>query len=367
MERFAFVVHPLGDPRRDTARRFPFARFLPVKAVELFLRTLKPFVMSHITGVRSLTGEEAEGWFIACPLSARQMLKLPLDFVYRRLIKCGRMAEEMGAEIIGLGAFSSIVGDAGITVKNNLDIAVTTGNSYTVASSVEALIRAAETLGYDPRNCSAAVVGATGSIGKACSLILRDKVGKLILVGKTKDKVTSLLAEVQAEGQALVEATTEVASIKEADLIISATSAISTVIEPEQLKIGAVLCDVAQPRDVSRRVTEARDDVLVFDGGVIEVPGDVDFGLNFGFPPRMAYACTAETMILALDGRYESFTLGREIQPARVAEIGKLAAKHGFRVVGFRSFNRALSPEDVDEIRKTAARRKAAALKELSR
>ena len=34
--------------------------------------------------------------------------------------------------------------------------------------------------------------------------------------------------------------------------------------------------------------------------------GAVDFHFDFGFPPRTSYACMAETMALALEGRYES-------------------------------------------------------------
>ncbi|HRF93732.1 MAG TPA: hypothetical protein PLZ51_00995, partial [Aggregatilineales bacterium] len=82
-------------------------------------------------------------------------------------------------------------------------------------------------------------------------------------------------------------------------------SAVHAVIEPRHLKPGAVVCDVARPRDVSRLVADQRDDVLVIEGGMVEVPGDVDFHFDFGFPEGKAYACMAETMALALEGRYE--------------------------------------------------------------
>lgn len=46
---------------------------------------------------------------------------------------------------------------------------------------------------------------------------------------------------------------------------------------------------------------------------MIEVPGQPDFHFDFGFPPRMAYACMAETMALALEGRYTDYTIGKDI------------------------------------------------------
>jgi predicted amino acid dehydrogenase len=132
VEKFAFIIHPL-DAKRDIARKFPIAKLFPEKTIEWAMKHKDPFVVSHITGIRSATGAEAEGWFIGCPLTPRQLLELPIDFVWSKLIKAGKMAEELGAGIIGLGAFTSVVGDGGITISKNLDIAVTTGNSYTTA------------------------------------------------------------------------------------------------------------------------------------------------------------------------------------------------------------------------------------------
>jgi len=90
---------------------------------------------------------------------------------------------------------------------------------------------------------------------------------------------------------------------------------------------------------------------------MVEVPGPVDFGFDFGFPPKMAYACMAEVMILALEGRYESYTLGRDITVEQVEEIASLAAKHGFRLGGFRSFEHAVTGEEVESVKENAHRR----------
>jgi len=115
-----------------------------------------------------------------------------------------------------------------------------------------------------------------------------------------------------------------------------------------------VVCDVARPRDVSKRVAAERDDVLVIEGGMIEVPGPVDFHFNFGFPPKMAYACMAETMALALEGRYEDYTIGKEIEERQAREIGEIATRHGFRLAGFRSFEQAVTQETIDRVREKA-------------
>src|SRR6266571_1108421 len=102
MQRFAFIIHPI-DARRDVGRKYPIARYLPERLIEWYIKQRDPIVAARITGIRSLTGEEAEGWFIGCPFTPRQFLTLPIDFVWDKLEKCGKLAEECGAGIIGLG------------------------------------------------------------------------------------------------------------------------------------------------------------------------------------------------------------------------------------------------------------------------
>jgi fatty aldehyde-generating acyl-ACP reductase len=106
-------------------------------------------------------------------------------------------------------------------------------------------------------------------------------------------------------------------------------------------------------------VARERDDVLVIEGGVISVPGDhADFHFHFGFPPKTAYACMSETIMLALEGRYESFTLGKTVSPEQALETQRLAQKHGFQLAGYRSFERAVKDSDIEAIRQRAEKKK---------
>ncbi len=358
MHRFAFVIHPI-DVKRDAGRKYPIARYLPERWVENLLKRKEPMVVSHITGVRSLTGAETEGWFIGCPLSPRMMLELPLNFVYQKIIRCGQIAQELGAEIIGLGAFTSVVGDGGITIAKNLSIAVTTGNSYTVATAIEGAILGAEKMGIPIEKATVAVVGATGSIGRTCAEALAPQAERILLLGRDTQRLEPIAEQIQTRARGAVRVSTDLArDLPSADVVITVTSAVDAVIYPKDLKVGAVVVDVARPRDVSVRVARERNDVLVIEGGLVEVPGDVEFGFNFGFPPKHAYACMSETMMLALEGRIENFTLGKEVSLRQVEETQAMARKHGFRLAGFRSFERALTEEEIATIRANAERRR---------
>ena len=281
MDNFAFIIHPI-DPKRDVERKYPLlGKALPIPLINLFSGWWPPVYISHITGIRSAaTGKEIEGWFVACPYTPQRMVTLKPATVYRKIIQTGHMAERLGAKLLGLGAFTSVVGDAGITISQGLAIPVTTGDSYTVAVAVMAVKEAARQMDISLKNATGAVVGASGAIGSVCAELLAEDVPQMILIGrpqtpgtfqgqsverlnKVKDRVT------RAGTEAVI--TTEINALRQADLVITATNAVDAIITPGNLKPGCVVCDVARPRDVSRAVVEERNDVLVIDGGMVQV------------------------------------------------------------------------------------------------
>lgn len=358
MDTFAFIIHPI-NPKRDVSRKFPLAaRIFSERQINFLSTFFPPVYISQIDGIRSAaTGKEVRGWFIACPLTPQRMLELPTKTVYRKIIETGHMAERLGAQILGLGAFTSVVGDAGVSIAQNLQIPVTTGDSYTVAVALQAVRQAAEIMEIRLGDASAAVVGATGAIGQVCAEILASEVAELHLIGRRSDALQALCATLQASGaRARLYPSTGMEGLRQAQLILTVSSAVDALVEPEHLRPGSVICDVARPRDVSARVAALREDVLVIDGGMVEVPGQVDFHFDFGFPPGKAYACMAETMALALEGRFQDYTLGKEIRRAQVEEITQIADRHGFRLSGFRSFEKAVTQEQIEAVRRRARR-----------
>lgn len=356
MDNFAFIIHPI-DFKSDVVRKYPAFRVIPARILRFMATLWPPVYISHITGIRSAaTGKEIEGWFYACPLSPDQMLNMPVESVYRRIEATVNKAAAGGARIVGLGAFTSVVGDAGVTIASRAAVPVTTGDSYTVATAIQATHYAAKRLGIDVPSATAAVVGAYGAIGRASTFILARDVARIVLIGRDPVRLAQVAEEVRGHAEVMV--STDIADVAQADMVLSVTSAVDTIIHAEYIKTGAVVCDVSRPRDVAAEVAQQRDDVLVIDGGMAAVPGDVDFHFDFGFPPRMAYACMAETMILAMEGRYESYTLGRNISAAQVDEIRELAEHHGFRLGGIRSFERQVTDEHLARIREAAQRKR---------
>jgi fatty aldehyde-generating acyl-ACP reductase len=357
-EKFAFLIHPFDSS--DVARKFSFLRRWSPELVESFLKHTPPILCEHMTGIRG-QGAEAEGWLVATPLTSRQILGLPTATVLKKIIAAGHKAERLGAKILGLGALTSVVGDAGITIARSLRIPVTTGNSYTVATAIQATFQAAALMGIDLKQARLAVIGATGSIGVVCARLMAPAVGKITLVARDQVKLENTAHLIFSESAVLCDVETDPKrAVRKADIVISASGSAEALIAPEDLKPGAVVCDVARPRDVAKATAEARDDVLVIEGGLVQVPGDWRGSFNFGLPPGIVYACMAETMLLALEGRYECFTLGRTIQVEQVREIDRLANKHGFQLASFRSFERSLSNEQILRVKRRAEEKQAA-------
>ena len=352
---FGFILHPILIREHVNKKFPPLGTILPIPVINWACQFFPPQYISEITGITSKdSGETIRGWFVAAPYTPQALHELPLEKVYSKIVDTINLAESKGAKIMGLGAHIAVVGDAGKTISERVSIPVTTGNSYTVAVAVDSMIEAANIMGINLREASVAIVGATGSIGKACARVFADICPELILVGRDSDKLRQV-RELCEGKNAQVIASSDIHSIYKADLILTVSSAIDAIVEPQHLKPGSVVLDVARPRDVSPAVSRERDDVLVIEGGMVEVPGaSANFNFDFGFPPRKAFACMVETIALAMEERYENFTIGRDISPQQVREIREICQRHGFKLSGFRAFEHAVTMETIDNVRERA-------------
>ncbi|MBE2240817.1 MAG: serine carboxypeptidase [Caldilineaceae bacterium] len=352
INRFSFVIHPLNISFIHKHPIFRWTKYLPDDLVEEVSAYMPAMYVSRIVGgVSETTGQRIEGHLITLGATPRMMLKHDAAFTYRQLNAAARMAERKNARIMGLGAFTSVVGDAGITVAHEADIAITSGNSLTVAMTLEAAKVAVKEMGVtDLTQGKVMIVGATGSIASVCSRLVAQAIKNVVLVSIEPEKLLELKRVIQEEtpGAEVTIATRAGDLISDCDLVITATSAFGQrVIDITKCKPGAVICDVARPPDINPAEAALRPDVLVIESGEVIIPGDVDFGYDIGLPPKTSYACLAETACLAMDGRFEDYTLGRNITMERVKEIYKMSLKHGFKLAPLRSFGHYISPADL--------------------
>ncbi|MBP6902843.1 MAG: dehydrogenase [Burkholderiaceae bacterium] len=365
--RFAFVIHPLSQEYFKKVQPIELlSRVSPpllMDSLEKVMAYAPPFIYSKVEGIRSPSGVEAEGWLISVGGTPREIMAHPPEFTYRRLLDAAEMARKLGAQIMGLGAFTKVVGDAGVTVARRAPLPITTGNSYSASGALWAAHDAMLRLGLVPKprgkgrvKFKAMVVGATGAIGAACARLLVRAAQEVTLVSPETAKLLALKESILAEtpdAQVLLSAKAD-AHIAEMDMIVTATSgAGKKVLDIMQVKPGCVITDVARPLDLPPQEVAKRPDVLVIESGEIRLPGEVKMK-NIGLPPGVAYACLAETIVLALEGRFENYTVGRQIDWNRVHEIYQLGLKHGMQLAAISGVNGPFSDADIHRVRELA-------------
>ena len=99
-----------------------------------------PFVVSH-GRVVAKTGETIYGEFIALPQTAEQLAAMPKEDAAVYVRRALHLARDRGAEMVGLGAFTSVV-TLGGRAATDAGVPITTGNSYAAVASAEAACKA---------------------------------------------------------------------------------------------------------------------------------------------------------------------------------------------------------------------------------
>ncbi|RCW62819.1 putative amino acid dehydrogenase [Marinobacter nauticus] len=366
VNRFAFVIHPLSQQYLTKTPPLDWiANVSPptvMNLVEKAVAYTPPFIYSKVSGIKSPTGDEAEGWLITVGGTPREIMAHGPEFTYSRLLAAAKLAKKLGAQIMGLGAFTKVVGDAGITVAKRAPLPITTGNSYSASGALWAAHDAAKKVGRVSIGKSgkmagkAMVVGATGAIGSVCARLLAKAVDEIYMVAPEAAKLLALKESIELETPGAivhVSATTD-RDLSGMDMVVTATSgAGKRILDIMQVKPGCVITDVARPLDIPAEDVAKRPDVLVIESGEIQLPGDVRMK-DIGLPRGIAYACLAETIVLALEARFENFTLGRNIEWEKVREIYKLGLKHGMELAAISGVNGVFTEEDFERVRTLA-------------
>ena len=372
IRRFAFVIHPLSQ--EFIRKGFPIPKGTPkfvMDQVETLAAHMPPMVYCKMENIVSPTGAEAEGWLISVGGTPKEMLSRSPEFTYRRLLAAAAMAQKLGAQIMGLGAFTKVVGDAGITVARRARIPVTTGNSYSASGALWTAADAMRRMGLVQQpppgqrlQAKAMVIGATGSIGSVSARLLAMVFEQVVLAGRSLDKLEELKASIlQDTPDANVVCSNDYDELlSEMDMIVTSTSgAGKKILDIMRVKPGCVITDVARPLDLPPSEVAKRPDVLVVESGEIELPTKVRGLKSIGLPPNVVYACLAETIVLALEGRFEVFTVGRDTEWEKVKEIYKLGLKHGMKLAAISGVNGAFTDAQIAKVVELAKKARAKA------
>jgi acetylornithine/succinyldiaminopimelate/putrescine aminotransferase/acyl-CoA synthetase (AMP-forming)/AMP-acid ligase II/predicted amino acid dehydrogenase/acyl carrier protein len=384
--RFAFLVHPLTW--KDYPKLEPSLAVLSETELETLSSSLadnfKPFVIGE-TRVVAKNGKSAYGEFILVPRHAEQLKAMPSQEAVGEIREGIAVAQQRGAKIVGLGAYTSVVTEGGLYLKGDGVPALTTGNSYTAVAARELVRRAAAERNWTLSLRTVAVVGAGGAIGRALSVLLATEVGRLILVGNpehpqesrrnllyvtgriasssgtefsrsdkaapgsvrnwvvergliqpsTTDRESLIrLGEELISRTGVVVVSTDVdAVLPQADIVVCCTSSTEQFVRGDNLSAGVIVCDMSRPSNVSPDLAGSRPDVMVLNGGVVRLPQESPLGFSTFLPPGHAYACMAETIMMAMDHRYHDASLGFDLSLPWISELEQLGRELDFEVV----------------------------------
>jgi predicted amino acid dehydrogenase len=269
--------------------------------------------------------------------------------------------------MVGLGAFTSILTNNGLTI-NDYEMAITSGNAFTVALTLLGVQHAVRSRGGDWSRVSIAVVGANGSIGQATARVLAPQIGRLLLVGSVRGdslnrlqftkrscvedalraaapgggriqrEILRLAAESPASNSAaleralgsdFIETRTDFGGLDAVDVVVVATnSPDAALIRPSMVKRDAIVCCTSVPSNLEPAFAEDPE-ILAFAGGLACLPEGSEIRF-VGLPKAgMTFGCLAETLLLGFDGYNHSFAKGT-LQPSLVERTLALAASHGF-------------------------------------
>ena len=395
---FAFLIHPTDDaalldslPRAfgdlGPAERFEWQRWMKSWCSRMY----DPAPVFHLPALRPASGGYVEGWLIAAPLTPHEMMRLRKSAKAALLSGYLAVAADLDVDIVGLGAFTSVISRGGEDLVRG-DLNITTGNSLTAISSAESLHAVASRHGIDMRRAPVAIVGSAGSIGRLATLHLSRACGDITLIGNPDSaRATAELRAVAGEAYRMaahaaieggcggvagclievmgldgladlagstgagepidvfdaietrfalarrappIRVTVDlVEGLAPAMAVLSASGAGSSFIQPEYLRRGSVVCDVARPLDVLANVRSRRPDVFVYEGGVMRLPEDTSFGDQnvLGYPVGYNLACLSETISLAMAGARRSYSLGKKIDYAEALRIYSRSLSQGFR------------------------------------
>ena len=359
-----------------------------------FIRNMMSFAKPmHVgsTDITSGSGKKINFNIILVPVTSRHMvefLKKPCSSPALDMVEDAvRAAYEMGCEVVGLGQYTSIISNNGLSIRNP-GLTITTGNSNTVAIAVRAIMKAVFMRGLDPSHISLSLVGAAGNIGASYSLMISNYVSKINLIGSSnsgslerlenirfqifqnayrilsegrsasgattgvveglsKNPLVKILVDENTDPKAAWEAigikkknmindmisvSTDIESIARSDVIVAVSNSHEKIIREGLVKKNAIICDVSVPSATDPSLIQRRKDVMYFTGGIVKLPNREAIKIPaYPLPSGQVFACMAETMLLGLSGIRENFSIGSlEIKDIELIDL--LGKYHGFEL-----------------------------------
>lgn len=353
MAKSMFLVHPRQSFQEDLQWIDKNVSKIDEENLESFCSAQPPM----LTSVENEIQKELIGWLGVIPLKGSQMISDNLaqqremkQRALEKIFMAVRMALDQAKGehlVVGLGALTAPLTNQGADILKEFHgqpLSVTTGNAFTAYITIKSIVEIAGKRNCDLSKETIAVLGASGSVGGAVSEHFGINGCNMILCARNESRLKNLKDRIVSGGANpdRITISTDIDDIRKARIVVVTTSSSQVLIKPEHVCPNAIIYDDTQPRNTSEEIGVTRKDVLVVDGGIVETPF-IDLGrTSIGLPPKRAYACFSETLILAKAGCRDNFTGNVTLeQMEKVSEIAEKFSNE-FYLAPFTSFGKEI-------------------------
>lgn len=327
---FGYVVH-YGYPE-DIYREYSFLEKMPPRISSAWgqgsFPVVNEIVLNDFPTYRNQTEKSLHGWLIFITNYTKQML---YDGKLRttKIRMAALLAKALGARLLGMGGLIASFAQGGNWLSDELEgMGITTGHAYTIGNIMQITDAAADSVGLGLDKATVAIVGAAGSIGSGCAkMIALYHPREIMLVELSTFNAQQRLDEIRTyisgiDNTITVTFTETLQAIRKADIVIVATNSPTSIIKAAYLKPGAIVIDDSFPKNVPRTLLDRRKDVILLEGGVMQLPPRIEILSARNMPDLMdapltraisckeTYGCFAELIVLALYRHQQNYGLG---------------------------------------------------------
>jgi predicted amino acid dehydrogenase len=244
-----------------------------------------------------------KGRITGLKLTAEQIITQPLETIRNEILDLALFVQnELNVDLIQLGALTTSVTSGGRWLVDQCEYTgyVNHGDSYTSAVTCQTVFKSLKMFNKNPPDATLAVIGAYGIIGEAVSKILVPQFKHSILIGRRKSKLEALEGTLKGNFETTIQLKTE-----NADVIVTATSHPTALLNSDHLKKNAVVVDVSQPPNLAYNVCQQRPDISRIDGGFVDFPKHYPFQVP-GIPIGKMFSCVAEVLMQAMENEHQN-------------------------------------------------------------
>jgi fatty aldehyde-generating acyl-ACP reductase len=285
--------------------------------------------------VHSTQGETVRGVYIETFISPDELDAAHLRKNIGKVHDACKHAAQLGASVVSLGGFSSIVLETGNESFTKIDNTYfSTGNTLTAAFIAKSVEKACSFWKQSLSDSNLLIIGSTGDIGSACVGYFSGRVKKLLLNARQAGPLQKQSEVLSAKGISNIASSNLKELAQKADVVISVASSIIETNDLDCLPKHAVVCDAGYPKNLQS--THIKGHTRLYHGGMGIVNAGFRFENNvqnllYKFSlPNVSHGCLLEAIVLAMENQYCAYSKGKgNITAKAMEDILEMADSHG--------------------------------------